>query len=172
MESDGSALLRRDFLKFAAAGPVTAEMALATDRPPADLPRKRSRCRDRRRRPRWVDRGAANSSSMESAYAYLRPVIGLVGGPWTTQSRNGHVVEGGGQWAGPSQTGLLALARDLGVETYKTYTKGKTVVFFSGLRITVISGDRESDDLRRVKTAPRCHGEGGAPRGTVDDGEG
>src|SRR5438094_722994 len=33
----------------------------------------------------------------------------------------GHVVEGGGQWVGRTQTRVLALAKDLGVETYPSY---------------------------------------------------
>ncbi len=63
----------------------------------------------------------------------------------------GHVVEGGGQWAGPTQTAVIGLARELGIGTFKTYTKGKTVVAADGIRLTVGAGERDSQELRRVK---------------------
>jgi monoamine oxidase len=40
----------------------------------------------------------------------------------------GKVVEMGGQWAGPTQTRLLELARELGVETYPTHAKGQHLI--------------------------------------------
>lgn len=48
----------------------------------------------------------------------------------------GVVVEVGGQWAGPTQDRLYALARDLGVETYPTYNEGENVLHFGGKRAT------------------------------------
>jgi len=64
----------------------------------------------------------------------------------------GHVAEGGGQWTGPTQTAVLGLARELGVETFESYTKGKTVIASGGSRLTVAGGERdESSDVRRVK---------------------
>src|SRR6266851_1593431 len=64
----------------------------------------------------------------------------------------GHVVEGGGQWAGPTQTAVLGLAKELGIETFKTHSKGKTVVAAGGSRITVAAGEAGgSADLHRVK---------------------
>src|SRR5262245_29490082 len=63
----------------------------------------------------------------------------------------GHVVECGGQWAVPTQTAVLGLAKELGVEVFKTHTKGKTVVHFGGTRLTVPAGESGSRDLRRVK---------------------
>ena len=64
----------------------------------------------------------------------------------------GHVAEGGGQWTGPSQTAVLGLAKELGIETFKTFTKGKTVVAFGGNRLTVDAGETGgSADLLRVK---------------------
>src|SRR5262249_39991203 len=67
---------------------------------------------------------------------------------------DGHVAEGGGQWAGPTQTRILALAKELGVSTFKSYTKGKTVLSLGGQRLTVSGDDRdESEDLRKVKKA-------------------
>jgi monoamine oxidase len=50
------------------------------------------------------------------------------------------VVELGGQWAGPGQDHVLALAAELGVRTFETYAKGKSVYVRGGQR-TTYSGD-------------------------------
>jgi monoamine oxidase len=42
------------------------------------------------------------------------------------------VVELGGQWAGPTQTRLLALAEELGVETFPTHADGENVIEWRG----------------------------------------
>ncbi len=44
----------------------------------------------------------------------------------------GKVVEVGGQWVGPTQTELLGLAADMGVETYPTYITGESLIEFNG----------------------------------------
>jgi monoamine oxidase len=62
----------------------------------------------------------------------------------------GHVVEGGGQWVGPGQTRVLALARELGIATFPSYDAGKTVLSFSGLRFTRPGDEADSADVRRV----------------------
>ncbi len=48
----------------------------------------------------------------------------------------GKTVEMGGQWAGPTQDRLLALAEELGVGTFPTYDTGKKVLHFNGKRGT------------------------------------
>jgi monoamine oxidase len=48
----------------------------------------------------------------------------------------GKIVEMGGQWAGPTQDKLYALAADLGVPTFPTYDTGKKVLHFNGKRGT------------------------------------
>jgi monoamine oxidase len=48
----------------------------------------------------------------------------------------GKIVEMGGQWAGPTQDRLLALAQELGVATFPTYDTGKKVLHFNGKRGT------------------------------------
>jgi len=45
---------------------------------------------------------------------------------------DGKVVEVGGQWIGPTQDRLAELARELGVETYPTWTAGENLVEWSG----------------------------------------
>jgi monoamine oxidase len=45
---------------------------------------------------------------------------------------DGKVVEVGGQWVGPTQTRLLALAAELGVDTFPTHTAGENVIAWRG----------------------------------------
>jgi len=45
---------------------------------------------------------------------------------------DGKVVEVGGQWVGPTQHRLLALAAELGVKTYPTYTDGDNLIEWEG----------------------------------------
>lgn len=47
---------------------------------------------------------------------------------------NGKVVEVGGQWVGPTQRHLIDLARRLGVDTYPTYTTGRSIAMLNGGR--------------------------------------
>jgi monoamine oxidase len=44
---------------------------------------------------------------------------------------SGNVVEVGGQWVGPTQHRLLALAAELGIETFPTYNEGENVLELS-----------------------------------------
>jgi monoamine oxidase len=46
----------------------------------------------------------------------------------------GKVVEMGGQWVGPTQDRVLALARELGVETFPTYYEGRNLLQLRGKR--------------------------------------
>ncbi|MGH3302451.1 MAG: flavin monoamine oxidase family protein [Streptosporangiaceae bacterium] len=48
----------------------------------------------------------------------------------------GKIVEMGGQWAGPTQDKILALAAELGVATFPTYDIGAKVLHFNGRRGT------------------------------------
>jgi len=52
----------------------------------------------------------------------------------------GRVVEGGGQWVGPTQTAILELCKELGVETFKTYLKGRLIINDGGSRQEVPYG--------------------------------
>jgi monoamine oxidase len=49
---------------------------------------------------------------------------------------DGKIVEMGGQWAGPAQDRVLALAKDLGIATFPTYDTGQKVLHFNGKRGT------------------------------------
>src|SRR5436305_3895929 len=52
-----------------------------------------------------------------------------------------HVVELGGEWAGPGQDGVLALAKEVGLHTFDTYSNGDSVYYRGGQRQTY------SDDI-------------------------
>jgi monoamine oxidase len=47
---------------------------------------------------------------------------------------SGHVVECGGQWVGPTQKRVLALAKELGVATFRTPTRGRNLMFLGNQR--------------------------------------
>ena len=49
---------------------------------------------------------------------------------------DGKIVEMGGQWAGPTQDKLYALAAEFGIGTFPTYDTGKKVLHFNGKRGT------------------------------------
>ena len=51
---------------------------------------------------------------------------------WTQRFEDGSYVDLGGAWVGPTQDRLYALAREFGVETFKTYDEGKSTQFFRG----------------------------------------
>ena len=45
---------------------------------------------------------------------------------------DGKIVEVGGQWVGPTQTRVLELMRELGLESFPTYDKGEHVIEYEG----------------------------------------
>src|SRR5688572_5375118 len=47
---------------------------------------------------------------------------------------DGKVAEIGGQWVGPTQDRVLALAAELGVETFPTYYEGRNLIELGGSR--------------------------------------
>jgi monoamine oxidase len=51
----------------------------------------------------------------------------------------GKVLEMGGQWAGPGQDRVLALARSLGIETFETYSAGSNLYYHGG-QLTTYTG--------------------------------
>jgi monoamine oxidase len=63
-----------------------------------------------------------------------RPRVG--GRSWTVTTPAGHVIDRGGQWIGPTQSRLQALADRLGVTTFPTFTAGEAVEWRDGTRTT------------------------------------
>lgn len=57
-----------------------------------------------------------------------------VGGRTKPGSIGGQVVDLGGQWVGPTQTRLLAVAEEFGVATYPQYAEGRNVIDLAGYR--------------------------------------
>lgn len=94
----------------------------------------------------------------------------------------GKVVEVGGQWVGPTQDHLLALAKELGIKTFPTYNTGKNVYLAEGLRLPYTGAVPPSPtalpDVARAfvdldslaKTIPR-EAPWKAPRATEFDGQ-
>jgi monoamine oxidase len=52
---------------------------------------------------------------------------------------DGQVVEVGGQWIGPTQDRIAALAREVGVDTFPTHVAGERLIEFDG-KLTRYSG--------------------------------
>ena len=88
-----------------------------------------------------VGAGLAGLAAARAAQAAGRSVVVLeardrVGGRTLNESlapeHPGKVVEVGGQWVGPTQTRLAELARELGVDTYRTHTAGEAIIEWRG----------------------------------------
>src|SRR5688500_14489883 len=86
-----------------------------------------------------VGAGLAGLAAARSLVAAGRDVVVLeardrVGGRTLNEEigPDGKVVEVGGQWVGPTQFRLLELARELGVDTFPTHTKGTSCIEWRG----------------------------------------
>lgn len=78
-------------------------------------------------------------AARELAAAGLRPLVlearDRVGGRILNEEiGDGKVVEVGGQWIGPGQERIAALAAELGVETFPTHDRGRHLIEFGGKR--------------------------------------
>jgi monoamine oxidase len=63
-----------------------------------------------------------------------------VGGRTLSQSLNGEMIDLGGQWIGPTQDRLAALARELGVATFPQFHTGRKLMSWNG-NLTGYDGD-------------------------------
>lgn len=71
-----------------------------------------------------------------------------VGGrAWTENVPGGGWVDHGGQWIGPGQTRILALADELGVDTFPTFQDGQYILVFGGRRVLYSTDDPTQLDL-------------------------
>jgi monoamine oxidase len=55
-------------------------------------------------------------------------------------SHPGKIVEVGGEWVGPTQDHVIALARDLGIGTFKTFNDGNNVYYANGTLLPYAAG--------------------------------
>jgi monoamine oxidase len=143
-------LQRRDFLKYAASGPLVAATVARADQPTGPEQREVDVV--------VVGAGLSGLTTARELRKHKTSVCVLeardrVGGRTLDHAvGGGHVAEGGGQWIGPSQTAVLGLAKELGIETFETFAKGKAVIAIGGSRLTTAAGARdESADMKRVK---------------------
>ena len=95
---------------------------------------------------------------------------------------DGKVVEVGGQWIGPTQDRLAALAADMGVDTFPTYVDGKNVLEWRGsLRryrgtiprlnpLVLLSIQRAQTKLNRMASAVPLDRPWDAPKAAEWDG--
>jgi monoamine oxidase len=133
-------LSRRELLE---AGAVAGAGALAAAVPEAEAARRRRR-RPARRHADVVVIGAgfAGLSAARELVRDDRTVFVLearnrVGGRVRNRSiGGGEESETGGTFAGPTQDHILALAADLGVDTFPTFNEGENVYFADGSRMT------------------------------------
>jgi len=63
---------------------------------------------------------------------------------------NGKVVEVGGQWIGPTQERIAALATELGIDTFPTYSQGRHLIELRG-KVTSYEGRLTDASLRLVR---------------------
>jgi monoamine oxidase len=132
-----SEVTRRGLLKAGAAG-AAAAAALPEG---ADAARRRAAGRPPGRRADVVVVGAGLSGLMAARRLVQqgRSVLVLeardrVGGRTLNHSLGGgKVVEVGGEWVGPTQDHVVALAKELGIATFKTYNDGNNVYYANGL---------------------------------------
>jgi monoamine oxidase len=76
---------------------------------------------------------AARAAAQAGASVVVVEARGRVGGRTLNEDiGEGRVVEVGGQWIGPTQDRLAALARDLHVDTFPTYGEGENVIEYGG----------------------------------------
>ena len=76
---------------------------------------------------------AARSLSENGVRSLVMEARGRVGGRLLNEELgDGKVVEVGGQWIGPTQERIAALAAELGVATFPTYDEGRHLIEMSG----------------------------------------
>jgi monoamine oxidase len=94
-----------------------------------------------------VGAGLAGLSAADAIHSAGRSVLVLearrrVGGRNLDHPLGGGAVaELGGEWAGPGQDRVLALAKRLGVATFPTYSNGNSVYYNSSGQLSTYSGD-------------------------------
>jgi monoamine oxidase len=97
--------------------------------------------------------GLAAARELEAAGAWVLEATHRVGGRTATRLAGGVPVEMDGQWIGLGQLRISDRTEDLGVETFPTYTGGRTV-FYGGCRRSGYEegGEIPSEDLGALRS--------------------
>lgn len=131
-------LRRREVLAGGVAGAAALTLGGASDAALAN--RRRAKPRGRVFDVAVIGAGLAGLTAARVTRAAGRSVIVLearrrVGGRnFDHLLRDGSAIELGGEWTGPGQDRVLALAKELGVATFPTYADGKSIYYRSGQR--------------------------------------
>jgi len=139
-------LRRREAIAAGAAGVAGAVLGAGEGTPAAAAGRKRARRSRRIYDVVVVGAGLAGLTAARAVRTAGRSVLVLeartrVGGRnFDHPLGDGKVAELGGEWAGPGQDRVLALAKELGIDTFPTYADGQSIYYRSGERQTY-SGD-------------------------------
>jgi monoamine oxidase len=121
---------RRRFIGAAAVAGAGAALPSAADAAKVGRPVTADVC--------IVGAGLAGLSAAKTVVAAGKSCVvvearGRVGGRTLNRSiGNGEIVEVGGQWVGPTQDTVLALIRELGLQTFKTYNDGDYIFHRNG----------------------------------------
>jgi monoamine oxidase len=144
-ERDQNQITRRRFVAgslatgASAAVPAAAEASMSRSSPAS---KRQPGGRSRRADVVVVGAGLAGLTAARQLASAGRAVVVLeardrVGGRvWNHDLGHGHVSERGGQFVGPTQDHVLALAHELGVKTFATYDIGNDVYVADGTRTT------------------------------------
>jgi len=139
---DGGGLTRRGLIKAGAAGAAGAGVLAQ----PAQARGARRRAPGRRADVVVVGAGLSGLSAARELVAHGRSVLVLeardrVGGRTLNHPiGGGKIVEVGGEWVGPTQDRVIALASELGIGTFKTYNQGNNVYYADGTLLPYSSG--------------------------------
>jgi len=137
---------RRRLLAAAAAGGTTATLRGASPVHAGTMAQKAKRRKEQRYDVIVVGAGLAGLNAAHTIHHVGRSVVVLeardrVGGRnYDVEIAPGKVVEMGGEWTGPGQNRLLALAKRLHVKTFETYSNGDSLYYRNGT-LTKYSGD-------------------------------
>ena len=132
-------ITRRELIGAGAAATVAAAVPAPGHRRGAAALALRGRRRGRRRA-RGPRRRAPAARGRPLGRRARGRAIASAGGRSTHRIGGGEVVEVGGQWVGPTQDRLMALAREVGVGTFDTYIQGLGVLIYQGQRSTFDAG--------------------------------